>query len=71
MRSEGDADATPIISSRVKKIRGGHKATLKRLCSEVDACMIDFRLERKPVLLALRDGLEKKAEVIMKLDGRD
>ena len=70
MSKTDEAVEVPVdrAEKKIKKIRGGHKATLKKLYSEIDDCIERFSVEMKPILLALKDSLERKAQVIMKLD---
>ena len=73
MMSSGDeATVVPVEIAIMKstKIRGGHKAALKKIYVEVDNCIEKFSDEMKPDLIALKDSLERKAEVILKLDDK-
>ena len=50
------------------KVRGGHKAHFKKLCTAADEIMKDFDPKREPELRRVRESLKRKSEVIAQLD---
>ena len=61
-------EAAVAVTSRSKKVRGGHKANLKRIFKDIDDSFRDFVLGRETQLMGLQKSLERKAEIIPKLD---
>ena len=61
-------DAAQVVKGKTTKVRGGHKANLKKILKDVDDCLKDFDMGREPQLLAFREALERKADIITKLD---
>ena len=69
--TENEKSGNVIVNTTVvkkTKIRGGHKAHIKKLFSAVDKCVTDFDLRKEPELLALQESLRRKTGVIAKLD---
>ena len=50
------------------KVRGGHKAHFKKLCTAADEIMKDFDPKKEPELRRVRESLKRKSEVIAQLD---
>ena len=61
-------EAAVAVTSGSKKVRGGHKAHLKRTFKDIDDSLRDSVLGRKTQLMGLQKSLERKAEIISKLD---
>ena len=59
---------TPPAESKKTKVRGGHKAHLKKLLASVNNCMAGFTLDKEAELLGLHDSLKRKAAILAKLD---
>ena len=60
--------SSQTIPGRKKKIRGGHKAHLTKMCAEVDRLLEGYTADREARLLTLKGSLERKIAVVSKLD---
>ena len=62
-------DGVEPVTAREKKFRGGHKVHLRKLISSVNHVLRDTdRTENKAELLSRKLQLERKAQIISKLD---
>ena len=67
--SEGSSMNVDDLSRRRKmKIRGGHKAHITRLIAQVDECLDGYTNDHRSQILTYKSCLERKADVISKLD---
>ena len=69
MSVNGENDgAWAVEQSRKKKVRGGHRAHLKKMSGEIDGLLGGDTLASEPRLITLKGCLERKAQIISKLD---
>ena len=54
--------------NRRKKVRGGHKAHLTKMLGELRDVLDGYTSERESRILTLKSCLERKADIISKLD---
>ena len=67
--SEGSTSNIGDLSRRRKiKIRGGHKAHITKLIAKIDECLDGYTNGRRSQMLTYKSCLERKADVITKLD---
>ena len=62
-------DSEESVTARKKKIRGGHKFYLRKLISSVNRLLLDTdNAENNSELLSRKLQLQRKAQIILKLD---
>ena len=68
----GGNGTTPAVdgvgASKKRKVRGGHRAHLTKMLTEVTKQLTEYREERESKVLTLKSCLERKAEILSKLD---
>ena len=68
----GGNATTPAVdgvgASKKRKVRGGHRAHLTKMLTEVTKQLTEYREERESKVLTLKSCLERKAEILSKLD---
>ena len=64
----GSTAATNADGLRKKRVRGGHRAHLTKMLTEVTTQMTGYEESRESTVLTLKSCLERKAGILSKLD---
>ena len=68
---DGDSGSNGVVADEMakqKRVRGGHKAHLTKLLKDVTDQLTGYTEDREAKVLTLKASLERKSEVLRKLD---